>query len=327
MAAMACMVTSCGGSDNKEQTPTDTLTQVSYPPLSIGRIDLLATDYNELPAAERDSLVEVMAPGIQSYLMVMGAGDEASTALEALSATPSVRVFGPDVKRRLSDMADVEAQLGQVAGSINALFPKARIADVYGVISPYRQGVLTVDSTVLVVTNLYLGTDYEGYGGFDEYFRSTRLSGRIPYDVAEAALAAGYPDSVSTTALSRMLYQGALVYDVMSTLKQPDEAMAIGVTADQLKWLQANLANIWRTLIDRNMLYSTVPLDADKLLAPAGSSSWLHKDAPGRVGRYIGLEIVRAYMAKHPDTDPAWLLTPAFYNSPNVLSEAAFNHQ
>ncbi|MDE6309879.1 MAG: hypothetical protein K2L81_06780, partial [Muribaculaceae bacterium] len=205
--------------------------------------------------------------------------------------------------------------------------PNAHVSHIYGVISPYRQGVITSDSNVFVVTNLYLGADFPGYKGFDEYFRSTRVTERIPYDVAEAALAAGYPYRDGNTALSKMLYHGALIYCAMSTMLHPDAAMAIGVTPEQLKWLDDNRTEIWRTLIDRNMLYSTVPLDADKLLAEAGSSAWLHPEAPGRVGRFIGLEIVRAYLAQKPDTQLAWLLTPAFYNSDKVLAEAAFNPQ
>lgn len=335
IAALMLTITSCSRSDNRasKSTPASApqvampSADVEYGSKPLGRIDLLSVDFDNIPRSRRDSLIEAMGAGVDVYLQLMGARGDRDQGLRSISAGAPVKVFGPDVEKSLSDLTALEAQLGQVCGSIDANYPAAHISDIYGVISPYRQGIVTSDSTVLVVTNLYLGADYPGYRGFDEYFRSTRVSERIPYDVAEAALAAGYPyrGGDNPTALSRMLYQGALVYCVMSTMLHPDAAMALGVTSDQFNWLNQHRADIWRTFIDRNMLYSTIALDADKLVAPAGHSPWLHPDAPGRVGRYVGLEIVCSYLATHPDTPPAWLLTPQFYAGADTLSEAAYN--
>lgn len=340
IAALALVVTSCGNADKKQETPQGVM-QVKYPrskkeygPKEIKRLDLLAADFNTLPQSEAKERLDSMEPGASIYLnlmsnLIVSRGDKITTigAMSALAQTNVIKMFGKDVKERLPDLTEVETQIGQVCGALAENFPKARVDQVYGVISPYRQGVITSDTTVLIVTNLYLGKEYEGYNGFDEYFRSTREVRRIPYDVAEAALSAGYPYTDGKTVLSKMLYHGALIYCVMSTMRYPSPSMAIGVTTEQLEWLKNNRTEIWRTLIDRNMLYSTTPLDADKLLAEAGSSAWLHPEAPGRVGRFIGLEIVRAYLAQNPETALSWLLTPAFYNSDTVLTEAAFNPQ
>lgn len=340
IAALAVLATSCGNADKKQDTPQGVVqaqyprSQKVYDTIEIKRLDLLATDFNTLPRLEAQEKLNSMEPGASIYLNLMSKliasnGKEINPmdGMSALAKTSAVNMFGRDVKGRLGNLTQVEAQIGQVCGALAENFPKARVNQVYAVISPYRQGVITSDSTVLIVTNLYLGKDYEGYNGFDEYFRSTREVNRIPYDVAEAALAAGYPYTDGKTVLSKMLYHGALAYCVMSTMRTPSPALAIGVTTDQLEWLKKNRTEIWRTLIDRNMLYSTTPLDADKLLAEAGSSPWLHAEAPGRVGRFIGLEIVRAYLAQKPETEVSWLLTPAFYNSETVLTEAAFNPQ
>ncbi len=341
LAVIAVLFTSCGNAEKKDANQPGMI-QAKYPKAlktygakDIKRLDLLVTDFNTLSRSDAQEQLDAMEPGASIYMSLMSnlisskVGERSTfNGVSALAETDAVKIFGKEVKERLSDLTQLETNIGQVCGVLAEKFPKARVGEVYAVISPYRQGIITSDTTVLIVTNLYLGKDFEGYKGFDEYFRSTREPDRIPYDVAEAALAAGYPYvDGNKTVLSKMLYHGALAYCTMSTMLNPYPSRAIGVTSEQFKWLEKNRTDIWRTLIDRNMLYSTTPLDADKLLSEAGSSAWLHPEAPGRVGRFIGLEIVRAYLAQKPGTELSWLLTPAFYNSDNVLSESAFNPQ
>lgn len=332
---LAVMGSSCGaggdrGGEGDSVASEGVASKREYAPACVKRLDMLVYDYGQLSAAMRDSLTESMSGGASLYLQLVGrpvpADDDPTAGLEAVSSTSAVRIFGRDVKQRLADMSDVESDLGRVSARIGELYPKAHIGDIYAVISPYRQGVVISDSTVLIVSNLYLGSDYAGYQGFDHYFRSTREPARIAYDVAEGVLAAAYPymEGERVSALSKMLYNGALVYGVIRVLDNDDAASAIGVTDEQMQWLEENRKEIWKALIDRGMLYSTSELDADKLIAPAGSSAWLHPEAPGRVGRFVGLDIVRSYMAKHPDTDPEWLLTPDFYNSQRVLVDAGY---
>jgi len=326
---LAVMVGSCGMGVDHGTTVDTVVAKREYAPASVKRLDMLVYDYSQLPVAERDSLAESMSGGVSLYLQLLGqlvADNEPTQGLEAVSETAAVRIFGRDVKQRMADMSAVEQDLGRVSERVGELYPKAHIGDIYAVISPYRQGVVISDSTVLIVSNLYLGSDYAGYQGFDNYFRSTREPARIAYDVAEGVLASAYPytEGESASALSKMLYNGALVYGVIRALDNGDPARAIGVTNEQLQWLEANRKEIWKALIDKNMLYSTSELDADKLIAPAGTSVWLHPEAPGRVGRFVGLDIVRSYMAKHPDIDPAWLLTADFYNSQRALVDAGY---
>ncbi len=291
-------------------------------PLTIERLDHAVETGQAVP----DSLRE----GMKLYLGVLGIActDEAlSDCVDALRHNRLIDVFGPDVDQRLGDLTAVETALGEARETLSRVAPKARMDRVYGVISPYRQGVVTTDSAALIALNLYLRPDYLGYEGFEQYFRQSRVKERIPYDVVEAVVAAGYPqdDSQPLTLLQRMLYQGALVHTTVETLPSASLATTIGVTDEQLKWLDQNEHNIWNALISRNLLYSTDDLEASRLIAPGPGCFSLNPDCPARVGRYVGYRIVQHYLERHPDTTPEDLLSPSFYLSNSALIDSRYN--
>jgi len=70
--------------------------------------------------------------------------------------------------------------------------------------------------------------------------------------------------------------------------------------------VQANEQAIWRNFIENEYLYSTDTKLASRFLDPAPFSKFglelIDNESPGRVGRYVGWQIVRRFMEKNPVT-------------------------
>lgn len=297
--------------------------------LPIERLDRLVYHYTEIDSATRNNLKDSMSPGLDIYLRVAGLNSDSvdvESALTMLSASRPVTVFTPDVENRLNSIEDIEMSLGTAIRRIQSALPGIDAPHIYGIVSPYRQSVITADSVVLVALNLYLGQDYPGYAGFEEYFRLTREPARIPYDVMEAIVASHYPinNDRAKTILSKMLYHGALVYAIMSSIPDADLSLALGVSGEDLDWLADNEALIWDKIIRQGLLYSSSEIDASKLLMPSPATPAIHPEAPGRVGRYIGYAIVKSYIDKHKSVTLEQLLTPGFYGETKTLIDAGY---
>lgn len=311
---------SCGG----EVSDSCEVSQVS-----IGRIDKLVSHFGELDSVSRVSLIDSMRPGLAVYLPIVGLSADScdlESSIASLSESDAVRVFSPDVEISLGALDGVEVGLGDALRRLRALLPAVGTEHIYGVVLPYRQSVITADSVVLVALNLYLGSDYPGYAGFETYFRKTRVLSRLPYDVVEAVVAAKYPEDVEVaqTVLSKMLYQGALVHAVMSAITDAKLSSALGVTDEELEWLDANEGLIWRSMIDKNLLYSHSELDAAKLLTPSPAATVISSETPGRVGRYVGYKIVESYCKKHKAATLVEVLSPQFYGATKTLVDAGY---
>lgn len=69
----------------------------------------------------------------------------------------------------------------------------------------------------------------------------------------------------------------------------------MGYSDKQAQWCKENEAEIWKQLIGKKHLFNTESMLINKYIEPAPFVSVLHQDAPGRLGRWIGLQIIKAY--------------------------------
>jgi hypothetical protein len=275
-----------------------------------------------------DSLAEIFPDALWALSVINGEHDLSLPQIaEIYRQSPVVKVFEPDVMRILPNLDKQNEQLGSLKHNMSILLPDAWFPEsVYGFVTPYNQSVFAVDSVMMIGLNHYLGYDYEGYEVFDGYKRKLKVAERIPYDVCEALLYIQYP-FVKTVddIISGMLYEGAIIYAELKLIKESSPRQALGYDATQWKWLEDNKANIWKVMAEKNLLYTREPLMMDKLLNPAPATGVIHPEAPGRTGRYIGYEIVKAYMEKYPDTEIAFLLSPGFYTDKTTLIKAEYS--
>ena len=123
------------------------------------------------------------------------------------------------------------------------------------------------------------------------------------------------------TLLDEMIYYGKVLYfnDLMIPFKSESER--IGYTDEELKWAQANESYIWRYFVERELLYSTDSKLPNRFINPAPFTKFyleeIDSESPGRLGQYMGWQIVRAYMENNDVT-----LKELLVNS----SEAIFNN-
>lgn len=225
-----------------------------------------------------------------------------------LAASAAYRVFAPDVDNLLPDLDNAIPVPDGLDG-----FP----ARIYGVISPYRQSVVTVDTLLFVALNHYLGADYAGYSAFPDYQRRLKTVSQMPVDITEAWLRSRYPfpDSIAApTLLQRMTYEGAIAAAIADCLDMNDDSAVMGWTAEEWTDAVTHEAVIWDRIVGGEMLYSDDPALLSRLIDPAPASPDISPDAPGRIGRFTGLRMVRAASGS-----PIEILAGKTYLSSDIL--------
>lgn len=82
----------------------------------------------------------------------------------------------------------------------------------------------------------------------------------------------------------------------------------MGYMPEQIKWCEENEAYIWRYFIENEMLYSDDPKLRTRFMTPAPFSKFfleIDNDSPGRIGAWIGWQMVRAYMKNNSEVSLA----------------------
>ncbi|NRD21660.1 gliding motility lipoprotein GldB [Winogradskyella litoriviva] len=162
----------------------------------------------------------------------------------------------------------------------------------------YRDKIIVNDSLVLIALDNYLGPNHEFYQNIPMYITANMKSSQIVPDVANGYAAKYMFQSRRKTLLDEMIFFGKLLYfkDLMIPFKT--DAEKIGYSEAQLKWAEANESQIWSYFIEKELLYSTDGKLPSRFIADAPFTKFgleLDNDSPGRLGQYIGWQIVKAY--------------------------------
>ncbi len=163
----------------------------------------------------------------------------------------------------------------------------------------YRNKTVVTDSIVLVALDNYLGDNHEFYGRIHTYVKQNLEPSQIVPDVAEAYAKKRIFQPSRKTLLDEMVYFGKILYFKDIMLPNISDQVKIGYSIEEFEWAQQNESNIWRHFVERELLFSTDSKLASRFINPAPFSKFnleLDSESPGRLGQYIGWQIVLAYM-------------------------------
>jgi len=191
-------------------------------------------------------------------------------------------------------------------------FPRQKVPRVVTVTSDvdYNTRVILTDSLLLIELDNYLGSGHRFYRGIDRYIAAGLDRKYLISDVASAFAKKINPTPSQRTFLAQMIYYGKELYLKDRLLPFISDERKIGYSPEELAWARANEEQIWRYFIERELLYSTDQKLAPRFLDPAPFSKFglnLDNESPGRLGRYMGWQIVRSFM-DHNDLDLQQLL-------------------
>ena len=188
---------------------------------------------------------------------------------------------------------------------IKYYFPQFKSPLVITIISDvdYKNKVITSDSLLIVSLDTYLGSNHPFYDGIPKYFSQNMKESQITPDIATSYAKQLISKPQHRFFLAQMIYFGKELYLKELWLPHISDAEKIGYTKDEFKWVEENETEIWRNFVENEILYSTDPKLTARFLNPAPFSKFyleIDNDSPGRVGRYMGWQIVRSYMKKNP---------------------------
>ncbi|MDP5202169.1 gliding motility lipoprotein GldB [Flavobacterium sp. DG2-3] len=224
---------------------------------------------------------------------------------------PIWREVYEEVQKKYSNFEPVRKEFNELFQHIKYYFPKTKIPKVITVIGEmdYNAKSIYADSLVVVALELYLGKEHKFYE-FPNYLKENFEERQIMPDVVSSFSYRNIQNSIDKSLVSQMIFEGKQLYAKDLLLPEYTDAEKMGYTPEQIKWCQENEAYMWRYFIENEMLYSDDPKLNARFIAPAPFSKFfleIDNDSPGRVGAWIGWQMVRSYMKNNSDVSLAEL--------------------
>ncbi len=209
-----------------------------------------------------------------------------------------------EVQKKFPDTKQLEKELTSLFKHIKYYFPNQRIPEVNTVIAEvdYNFKTFYTDTIAIISLDLYLGKDHHFYER-DAYLKEELVPRQMMPDMVKSFAQRKIPYPNQGDFLSRMIYEGKILY--LKDLLIPDfsDEEKINYSKEQLDWAYTNEENVWRYFIDDNILYSSNPSLVSRFINVAPFSKFyldIDNESPGRIGTWIGWQIVRAYAKNNP---------------------------
>ncbi|MEO0045975.1 MAG: hypothetical protein RL705_1166 [Bacteroidota bacterium] len=205
-----------------------------------------------------------------------------------------------EVQKKYPDFNKQTAEIEDLFKHLKYYFPETVLPKVYTVIGEmdYTSKAIYANDKFIIALELYLGKEVKFYT-FPEYLRQNFEERQMMPDIVTSYALRRIPPPNDKTLLAEMIYFGKELYLKDLVLPNHTDAEKIGYSPEQNVWCQENESYIWRFFIEENLLFSSDSKLANRFINVAPFSKFyleIDNESPGRVGQWIGWQIVRSFM-------------------------------
>ena len=212
-----------------------------------------------------------------------------------------------EVNKTFKDIELFERDVDHLFKHIKYFFPFAKTPRVITLTNNVDYQIKTVysDSLLLISLDTFLGSENHLYDGIPTYIRKELDPKYITIQIADKFGAFIIPPVEDRTFLARMIYEGKKLYLQDLLLPHVPIENRIVYTKEEFNWALENEKYVWQYFIEKQVLYQTQLEWVQRFIEPAPFSKFylqLDNETPGRIGSWLGWQIVNSYMIQFPET-------------------------
>jgi len=153
----------------------------------------------------------------------------------------------------------------------------------------------------------YLGANFSSYSNqyisqVYPFYKTRRFSKEyIVVNSVKNIIDDIYPEkSAGKNLIQQMIELGKRMYLTDLLLPELADSLKIGYTAKQLEGCIKNEKNIWGFFVENNLLFEKEPNTIAPYLNDGPATPEISPESPGFIGQFVGWQIVKNWMEKHP---------------------------
>lgn len=206
-----------------------------------------------------------------------------------------------EVKAEFSNIREIEKDLELAFKHIKYFYPNFKIPKVYTFVSGFTSDIYLDEEMLVIGLDYFLPNDHRFQPPEMPDYIAKRYDEDhlVPMIITAISSVFNETDLKDNTLLAEMIYYGKAYHFAKSMLPCIPERLIIGYTPEELAACYSNEDFIWTHLIEEEAIYETNPFNIRKYTGEAPSTDVISPDAPGRVGRWVGWNIVDAYSEKN----------------------------
>ncbi|MES2863518.1 MAG: gliding motility lipoprotein GldB [Bacteroidota bacterium] len=214
---------------------------------------------------------------------------------------PIFKELNVEVEKQFPDNSKFEEGLEMMASRVKHYFPEEKTPRVITLVNEVlidKKAFYTND-LILISLDTYLGKNHKFYEPFAEYQKANLEPHQILPDLVTNFAFRKIVPSQDKSLISEMIYFGKLHYLKDLLIPEIPNYQKIGYTEMQEKFCMENESQMWSYLVNEKLLYDNNIKNYQRFIEDGPFTKFyldIDRESPGRVGQWLGWQIVKSYM-------------------------------
>lgn len=209
-----------------------------------------------------------------------------------------------ETKRVFPDVSELRSEFEEAFKHLKYYYPDFIPPRIQTMISGLDTDLFVSDSLIIVSLDFYLGKGARFRPDMYEYLlRQYEKENIVPscmliYGISERYNATNLQDR---TVLADMIAYGKSYYFAKHMLPCVPDSVFTWYTEKEIIGARRNQDLIWARLIQDKVLFETSHMVKQRYLGERPKTLEVGEECPGRIGQWVGWQIINSYMNSHPE--------------------------
>lgn len=224
--------------------------------------------------------------------------EELARELLLINQDTSMQELYSEVIKHYPNLTDVEQELENAFKYVRYYFPDFEVPKVYTMVSGFSSDLFISKDMIVIGLDYFLPEDHKFQPVDLPRYIAKRYQKDFIVPTILVALSQNFnaTDPRDQTLLAEMIYYGKAYHFVKTMMPCTPDEYIIGYTEKEISDSYANEELIWSHFIENQLLFETNAFVIRKYTGEAPFTDEISMDAPGRLGRWIGWNIVDDYL-------------------------------
>jgi gliding motility-associated lipoprotein GldB len=223
------------------------------------------------------------------------------TELIQINQDTSMQELYEEVMIYYNDISALENELENAFKYIRYYFPEFKVPQVYTFMSGFSTDLFIDEEIIVIGLDYFLPATHRFQPNDLPKYITERYQKEYIVPTIMVALSSRFneTDLHDNTLLAEMIYYGKAYHFVKTMMPCTSDEFIIGYSQEEIAASYANEELIWSHFIENELLFETNPFEIRKYTGEAPFTDAISMEAPGRLGRWIGWNIVDDYRANN----------------------------
>ncbi|MFD2248616.1 gliding motility lipoprotein GldB [Pontibacter ruber] len=247
-------------------------------------------------------------------------------SLYGLATNKELKKLEGEAEKKFEDMKPEQEKLETAFKVIKYYYPQFQVPEVKTFVSGLSRDLLVSDSLMVFGIDFFIGKDASYRPDVYDYIldRYERTS-MVPAAMLLLSNRFNKTNFLERSLLAEMISSGKAYYFVQTVMPCTPDSTIIGYSKQQIADVQHNEGKIWAHFIEKSLLYEKSPFKVNKYIGERPNTPEIDPTAPGRLGTWVGWQIVRKYMERNPEVTLPQLMAETDFQK--IFNESKYKPQ